>query len=77
MTITQDRPTTNGADPDLASDYTKITVQKVTESIGARIGGVRLGGDLDPQTVAEIRRALLAHKVIFFSGQDHLDDAGQ
>ena len=78
MTITQDRAAFTIGDLDLAADdYTRITVAKVAESIGARIGGVRLGGDLDAETVAEIRRALLQHKVIFFSGQDHLDDAGQ
>lgn len=74
MTITQDRPLAAHATDE---DYTTITVQQVTESIGARIGGVRLGGDLDARTVAEIRRALLAHKVIFFSGQDHLNDTAQ
>jgi alpha-ketoglutarate-dependent sulfate ester dioxygenase len=78
MTITQDRAAFSIGDLDLTrDDYETITVQKVAESIGARIGGVRLGGDLAPRTVAEIRHALLKHKVIFFSGQDHLDDAGQ
>ncbi|HET9648397.1 MAG TPA: TauD/TfdA family dioxygenase [Microlunatus sp.] len=73
MTITQDRPTSTTYEP----GYQWITVEKVTQSIGARIGGVRLGGDLEPEVVAEIRRALLSHKVIFFSGQEHLDDASQ
>jgi taurine dioxygenase len=53
------------------------TVSKVGGNIGAIVGGVRLGGDLDPGTVATIRQALLAHKVIFFRDQQHLDDAGQ
>jgi alpha-ketoglutarate-dependent sulfate ester dioxygenase len=73
MTITENRPT----DLDSTSGYQHITVAPVTESIGARIGGVRLGGDVAPEAVAEIRRALLENKVVFFSGQDHLDDAGQ
>jgi alkyl sulfatase len=51
-----------------------ITVTKLGSHIGARVEGVRLGGDLDPATVDEIRRTLLAHKVIFFRGQHHLDD---
>jgi taurine dioxygenase len=38
---------------------------------------VRLGGDLDPSTVDEIHGALLAHRVIFFRGQLHLDDDQQ
>ncbi|WP_156687347.1 TauD/TfdA dioxygenase family protein [Mycobacterium sp. Marseille-P9652] len=54
-----------------------ISVSKLGSRIGARVDGVRLGGDLDPATVEEIRRALLTHKVIFFRGQHHLDDAAQ
>ncbi|MEU3604650.1 TauD/TfdA family dioxygenase [Streptomyces sp. NPDC035033] len=51
-----------------------LTVQKLGGRLGAVISGVRLGGDLAPETVAEIRSALLAHKVVFFRGQDHLDE---
>ncbi len=54
-----------------------ITVTKLGRRIGARVDGVRLAGDLDPATVEAIRDALLTHKVIFFRGQDHLDDEGQ
>ncbi len=50
---------------------------KLGANIGARIDGVRLDGDVDPATVAEINAALLDHKVIFFRGQHELDDAGQ
>ena len=53
------------------------TVTKVGGSLGAIVGGVRLGGDLSAETVATIRQALLTHKVIFFRDQQHLDDAGQ
>ncbi|MBW4722001.1 TauD/TfdA family dioxygenase [Saccharothrix sp. SC076] len=53
------------------------SVVRLGSSIGARIDGVRLGGDLDAATVAEIRAALLAHKVVFLRDQRHLDDAGQ
>ncbi|MEV0085064.1 TauD/TfdA family dioxygenase [Saccharopolyspora sp. NPDC050642] len=58
-------------------ERTAVQVVKLGAHIGARIDGVRLGGDLGAATVAEIRAALLAHKVIFFRGQHHLDDAGQ
>ncbi|MFE6774929.1 TauD/TfdA dioxygenase family protein [Streptomyces sp. NPDC057702] len=44
--------------------------------IGAVIEGVRLGGDLDAATVATVRAHILAHKVVFFRGQHHLDGAG-
>jgi taurine dioxygenase len=54
-----------------------ITVTKLGSRIGARLDGVQLGGDLDPAAVEEIHEALLAHKVIFFRGQHHLDDAQQ
>ncbi|WTO33099.1 TauD/TfdA family dioxygenase [Streptomyces achromogenes] len=51
-----------------------VTVQKVGGRLGAVLTGVRLGGDLPAETVAEIRAALLEHKVVFFRGQDHLDE---
>ncbi|HJQ46702.1 MAG TPA: TauD/TfdA family dioxygenase [Amycolatopsis sp.] len=56
---------------------TGIDVVKLGSSIGARIDGIHLGGELDEDTVARIRAALLANKVIFFRDQHHLDDAGQ
>jgi alpha-ketoglutarate-dependent taurine dioxygenase len=54
-----------------------VTVHQVGGHIGAEIRGVRIGGDLDPAVVAEVRRALLAHRVVFLRGQDHADDADQ
>jgi alpha-ketoglutarate-dependent taurine dioxygenase len=68
MTIQLDRQTQQNTD---------ITVTKLGSRIGARIEGVRLGGDLDADTVAQIRTAILEHKVVFFPAQDHLDDAQQ
>jgi alpha-ketoglutarate-dependent taurine dioxygenase len=56
---------------------TPLTVTKLGSRIGARVDGVRLGGDLAAATVAEIRAALLTHRVIFFRGQHHLDDDQQ
>jgi len=61
MTSTLDRPA--------------IAVQQLGGRIGARIDGVRLGGDLPAAAVATVREALLRHKVVFFRGQDHLDEA--
>ena len=55
----------------------QITVTKLGSRIGARVDGVRLGGDLDQDAVEGIRRALLAHKVIFIRHQHHLDDEQQ
>jgi alpha-ketoglutarate-dependent sulfate ester dioxygenase len=54
-----------------------ISVHQLGSRIGARIDGVRLSGDLPDETVAEIRAALLQHKVVFLRGQTHLDDDAQ
>ncbi|MFC7496829.1 MULTISPECIES: TauD/TfdA dioxygenase family protein [unclassified Nocardioides] len=70
MTISLDREKTAGS-------ASGVTVTRLGGRIGARIDGVRLGADLGEETVAAIRSALLEHKVIFFRGQNHLDDEGQ
>jgi taurine dioxygenase len=51
-----------------------LPTTRIGGRIGAVIEGVRLGGDLPPETVAAIRAAVLQHKVIFFRGQEHLDE---
>ncbi|MFB8272697.1 TauD/TfdA dioxygenase family protein [Streptomyces sp. NPDC055955] len=56
------------------SDDPGVAVEKVGGRLGAVLSGVRLGGDLPPATVAAVRSALLRHKVVFFRGQDHLDE---
>jgi alpha-ketoglutarate-dependent sulfate ester dioxygenase len=56
------------------ADYEHIEVQKVGGNIGAEIRGVRIRGDLEPEVVAEIRRALLRNRVVFLRDQHHLDD---
>lgn len=45
--------------------------------LGAEISNVRLSGDLPVAAIEAIHTLLLRHKVIFFRGQDHLDDAEQ
>jgi taurine dioxygenase len=47
----------------------KITVTRFTPNIGAVIGNVNLSTRLDDEEIADIRRALLAHQVIFFEDQ--------
>jgi taurine dioxygenase len=54
-----------------------LEVYLVAGLLGAEVKGVRLSADLDPQTFNAIKQALLKYKVLFFRGQDHLDDAGQ
>ncbi|NUS94860.1 MAG: TauD/TfdA family dioxygenase [Nocardia sp.] len=62
---------------DTLDTATTVQVTKLGTHIGARIDGVRLGGDLAPAAVAAVRAALAEHKVIFFRGQDHLSEDGQ
>lgn len=57
--------------------YETISVTKVSAHIGAEIGDVHIGADVSPAQIAEIKSALAAHKVIFFRGQEHADDADQ
>ncbi|MEU4596297.1 TauD/TfdA family dioxygenase [Nocardia sp. NPDC023988] len=54
-----------------------VRVVKLGAHIGARVDGIRLGGDLDVRSVDTIRAALAEHKVIFFRGQEHLSEDGQ
>ena len=51
------------------SQYRHVKVTPVGGCIGAEIGGVDLRTDLSDETVAEIRKAWLAHLVVFFRDQ--------
>ena len=50
-----------------------LTIDPLTTTIGAEIGGVDLADELSDETVAAIRAALLECKVIFFRDQHRLD----
>jgi alpha-ketoglutarate-dependent sulfate ester dioxygenase len=52
-----------------------LDIRPITPAIGAEIHGVRLSGELGVKTVTAIRDALLRHRVVFFRGQGHLDEA--
>lgn len=54
-----------------------IEVVRLSKNIGARIDGVRLGGDLPAETIRLIHENWLKYKVIFFRGQGHLTEDGQ
>lgn len=51
-----------------------LRVRPLTGRIGAELEGVKLSGDLPSEAVEQIRAALLAHRVVFFRDQHHLDD---
>lgn len=55
----------------------QIKVRPVAGRIGAEIQGVKLGANLEPELLEQIKQVLYEHKVIFFRGQSHLDDAEQ
>jgi alpha-ketoglutarate-dependent sulfate ester dioxygenase len=57
--------------------YEHIDVRKVGANLGAVVDGVRLGGDIEPAVVAELRSALLANRVVFLRGHQHADDDDQ
>jgi alpha-ketoglutarate-dependent taurine dioxygenase len=61
----------------LANESEQVEVRPVAGKIGAEVGGVRLSGKLESATIKAIRQALLQYKVLFFRGQDHLDEAAQ
>ena len=54
-----------------------IGVRRIAGNIGAELTGIRVGAALSAEVVGVIRDALHEHKVIFFRGQEHLDDAAQ
>ena len=62
----------NAADP-----ASPLQITPHAGRIGAVVEGVRLNADLGEATLAAIDTALVRHKVLFFRGQDHLDDDGQ
>ena len=54
--------------------YEHIGVDRVSADIGAEVAGVRLGGDVPDEAIRELRRPLLAHRVVFLRDQHHADD---
>jgi alpha-ketoglutarate-dependent taurine dioxygenase len=60
-----------------ASAAIHLDVARVAGHIGATVTGVDLSTELGPDTVTEIRAALLEHKVLFFPQQTGLEHAKQ
>ncbi|WP_024795295.1 TauD/TfdA dioxygenase family protein [Tomitella biformata] len=52
-----------------------ITLTPLTSRIGCEVSGVAISGDLVPDAVGDIRKALIEHKVLFFRDQHHLTPA--
>jgi alpha-ketoglutarate-dependent sulfate ester dioxygenase len=58
-------------------DFQRIEVTQVGGVIGAIVGGIRIGGDVEPAALVELRSALLRHRVVFLRDQQHATDADQ
>jgi len=73
MTATSQADTVQGA-PAVVSAValkTSIKVEQLTCTIGAELSNIDLGAaSRDPELVAELRRLLLKHRVLFFRDQD-------
>jgi alpha-ketoglutarate-dependent sulfate ester dioxygenase len=61
---------------DTIATSAKLGVRRLAGNIGAEITGVDTGADLGDDAIAQIRQALLDHKVVFLRGQN-LDYARQ
>ena len=61
--------------PNAKDPNSPLDIRPIAGRIGAEIRGIVLSGDLDGPTVQAIEAALVRHKVIFFRGQQHLDNA--
>jgi len=59
------------------AQYEHIDVAQVGGVIGAIIGGISVGGDIPADALAELRAALLRHRVVFLRDQQHATDADQ
>lgn len=57
------------------STTTKFEVIKKAGRLGAEIRGVKLGEDIDTETLQALQNAVQEHQVLFFKNQGHLDDA--
>jgi alpha-ketoglutarate-dependent taurine dioxygenase len=62
---------------DINPHHANWSVQPVAGRIGAEVSGLQLSACLSAGAVAAIRDALHRYKVLFFRGQDHLDDGEQ
>jgi alpha-ketoglutarate-dependent sulfate ester dioxygenase len=77
MTQVQDHPALSFPGAAGSTDFRHVDVTKVGGNIGAIVGGIRIGGDVDPAAMAELRTALLQNKVVFLRDQQHATDADQ
>ncbi|MFH0129879.1 TauD/TfdA dioxygenase family protein [Variovorax sp. VaC1] len=52
-----------------------LHVRRVAGHIGGEVQNLKLSAELPQEVIEQLNAALVRHKVLFFRGQDHLDDA--
>jgi taurine dioxygenase len=67
----------SSASPSSAIDtrFGHLQIRRVAGHIGGEVQNLMLSARLGDDEIAHLNAALVAHKVLFFRGQDHLDDA--
>jgi len=61
--------------PDIDTSFGNLRIRRVAGSLGGEVLDLKLSGELEDTTIADLTAALVHHKVLFFRGQTHLDDA--
>ena len=54
-----------------------LRIRRVAGNIGGEVQDLKLGSGLPAEVIGHLNAALVKHKVLFFRGQAHLDDASQ
>lgn len=57
------------------SSFPDLRIRRLAGRIGGEVQDLRLSATLDAEVIAQLEAALVKHKVLFFRGQSHLDDA--
>ena len=54
---------------DTITSQTRVSVTRLAGNIGAQLSGIDAGGTLSDDEVAQVRQALLDHKMVFLRDQ--------
>jgi taurine dioxygenase len=57
------------------TSFGDLRIRRVAGHIGGEVQNLKLSADLSREVIEQLNAALVKHKVLFFRGQDHLDDA--
>ena len=57
------------------TSFGDLRIRRVAGRIGGEVQNLKLSADLSREVIEQLDAALVKYKVLFFRGQDHLDDA--